>query len=404
MEEAQQHEQAPDEEEEVEELPPVFILGEPQQNPLRLLPLLVQGFCPHTVPIRDSVDVNDDHLDMCNTPLPPPHQGKASATSRNVKHSEHGKHATTSNRKEQKKRRHRYDDTSERPFFEIMERPPSDVISISKKIWEEKVWEGFCYNPIQSTSSSHQPAQEPSNSPEKPEQENSHKNNNNRGFCINWTCFPTDEDRAKDPPSGEECSIASHSDCSTAELTPQSSPQQQQRRQMEYLEDDPASFLALPDDECFQDHHQSGEEVEEPVVEYARSVARIRRNLLTWGSTVLALFVTVTLLSSISNPSPLDASSSSLVGQQQPQLPYSSYRTINFSVQPKHNHPPSSTTSSSTISLFGGLIQVTPKHLYQQLGASQQFTLLQEAAPSIENGTQDSHHQVLSACWNVSTY
>ena len=165
-----------------------FVLKPRDQNPLKFLELLVKGLCPI---IQDQVDVN--HQISCDDvttasgsgnrkrlPTKPSPLAQHSASKRSVPRTNH----------KQSPRKLAMTNASQTQPFEIAQRPPSDMMGISMKMWE-----GIC---------SH------SSFP-------SHKSGMCNGFCRILTDRFGDEDF---PPDGEECSVST-TDSTAVDLSPQ---------------------------------------------------------------------------------------------------------------------------------------------------------------------------------------
>lgn len=240
-----------------------------QQNPLKLFELLLKGFCPTTV-IVDRVDVHDDDLDdapapMVRTRKAPVVAAPKGPTTRPRQSASPSKIIPTTNAaplrsakraRTNQQKQNRNDGVNhhhEKPF-EIGERPPSDVLGISKKMLQ-----GFCYNPLHKSD----PALAPK-----------HK----LGFCSILTdhigCFSVDDG----VPDGEECSVDTCASSNVGvDLSPQSSC--------------PRNHELLTNDECFDDDEIL------PIAEYQhRRSYRLTHVLIL---TFLAMYTTLALIQSL---------------------------------------------------------------------------------------------------------
>jgi hypothetical protein len=219
------------------------------QNPLRMLEVLMKGLCP-TI-ITDQVEIhflqphNDQKaecrsppVDACQSPDSPFTTSESSLTTVTDKH-----------------------------YFEIGERPPSDVIGISKKLWEN-----FCYNPYDSNRGRmHHP--------------------HHKGFCGILTdrlCHKDDfnNEEGAIAPDGEECSINSEASLD-ADLSPQASPSLSSSDEM-------LAKLAEGDDINGVEDQEEADEI--PIAEFLYPNKRHTRRLQVLVSTCLALFMTFVLL------------------------------------------------------------------------------------------------------------
>lgn len=224
------------------------------QNPIKFLELLLKGFCPI---IRDSVDVNENMSSPPTDAVRSDRRKRAAKSSRDDTKSScyASKSCSAKTSANRAVTRGTTTENLNKPF-EIAERPPSDVIGISKKMWE-----GLC-----STSGFAHPTAKCS------------------GFCVSILtdhaiCFGDDM-----PPEGEDCSIGT-SETSTVDLSPQSSPLGTQRQH---------SFMDMQDT-----YFDDGEDEDEctPMVECENH--RSYRGTQVLVATVLALYITLATLRSM---------------------------------------------------------------------------------------------------------
>lgn len=212
-----------------EESQPLVLLKRPQ-NPFRLIELFVKGFCPV---IQDSVDVNDHIRSDCEKDKTRDNDNKKLSAPRNPPQRGHHHHKPTIDNDEP---------------FELVELPPSDVIGISKKMWE-----GLCSNSVLC-----------------------HPTRACRGFCAHHGIHLGDDV----PPEGEECSVGTAT-TSTIDLSPQASPRSMQRQ------------LSLSDSLGEEEH----DEEPLPVAEYKNERSYRGTHILIL--TIVTVYITLAVLRSI---------------------------------------------------------------------------------------------------------
>ena len=208
------------------------LLSPQHQNPLEFLELIVKGFCPV---IQDRVEVNDKASD---------HETDSAESDKKQKviRSTQGAQQYTGSRLP---RRH---PSTEKPF-ELAERPPSDVVGMSMKIWE-----GFC---------THAPCLGSSGLC--------------KGFCNVWADHTICMDNDEMPPQGEECSVGT---TESSTLTPQQSPRTSQQQH-------------LMDDLCEEEEDENI-----PIAEL--KYKKTHRGLKVLVMTILAVYITLAILRSLS--------------------------------------------------------------------------------------------------------
>ncbi|CAB9528549.1 expressed unknown protein [Seminavis robusta] len=247
-------------------LVPVEIGGRPRanQNPLRMLELLMKGFCP-TI-IQDRVEVHEEPLSS-TAPMRSNAMGNKTAMD-NTTTTGDDTSAEPTNEPEELVHP---EEQLHHPYFEIAERPPSDVIGISKAIWE-----GFCHHNEKQQSTQH------------------------RGFCAVLTEQYCHYHNDEAPPDGEECSLDSSSEDATVDLSPQCHPLVTREFSLEYhyQGDEDPPFLVMGSDHSESDWEDEEEE-DMPIAEYYHSHKRRNRALQVLISTLLFVAITFALLQTL---------------------------------------------------------------------------------------------------------
>ena len=270
----------------LEEAPPALMAERPShhhQNPLKLLELLVKGFCPTII---------EDRVEIHGSPGIAEGGRQSSRRSRSraavqplTTSTEPSRYQLCSCRQRAPTEQTPLGLTSQRPNdkekpFEIGERPPNDVIGISKKIWE-----GFCSN-------SHPPSNSSNNSKHHTQPPPAHQH---RGFCSilsdQYRALCQDEKEAV--PEGEEMSVSSAGSGSFVDLSPQSSPRafQQSSAENTYTTRDNLSVLDLSIEGTGE---EEDDEDDEPVAEF--EVHRSHRGIQVLIATLLVMSATFALL------------------------------------------------------------------------------------------------------------
>ena len=255
------------------------------QNPLRLLELLVRGFCPA---ITGRMETDHGNHGVA--------EAEAEEETFNRISGSTGSAATSTQPVRQKTNRHELcrperlsiEPTSNEPMqqqsrdaqeimFELRERPPSDVMGISRKIWD-----GFCSNchfsNNRNTDSANQVHRPPTH--------------HHRGFCSvlvgQYRALCLDD---KEPiPEGEESSVSSLGSLSV-DLSPQSPTE---NASTAISRSTSSAFDTCIDATTIDTEEDYGEDEDEPFAEF--EVTSSRRGIQVLLATILAVCLTFSIL------------------------------------------------------------------------------------------------------------